>query len=182
MCFRARLSDMSTLAASHFVSRTSHVNGGSGSETRTNLGQMGLWNQPMTHNGLRSLSNLDMLRIKTRPNAVPRQAMKKADKTEGDQCVGKIVCGTGMNLVFVGAEVGPWSKTGGLGDVLGGLPPALAVCELLEFDPCFSFLWFSLTDFCAWWLISRLTGTVLWPYLHAMINTKMHGILVYWLR
>ncbi|KAH0975149.1 hypothetical protein GBA52_017048 [Prunus armeniaca] len=117
---------MSTLAASHFVSRTSHVNGGSGSETRTNLGQMGLWNQPMTHNGLRSLSNLDMLRIKTRPNAVPRQAMKKADKTEGDQCVGKIVCGTGMNLIFVGAEVGPWSKTGGLGDVLGGLPPALA--------------------------------------------------------
>ncbi|BBH03550.1 UDP-Glycosyltransferase superfamily protein [Prunus dulcis] len=126
MCFRARLSDMSTLAASHFVSRTSPVNGGSVSETRTNLGQMGLWNQPMTHNGLRSLSNLDMLRIKARPNAVPRQAMKKADKTEGDQCVGKIVCGRGMNLVFVGAEVGPWSKTGGLGDVLGGLPPALA--------------------------------------------------------
>ncbi|KAF6152419.1 hypothetical protein GIB67_038042 [Kingdonia uniflora] len=32
-----------------------------------------------------------------------------------------------MNLVFVGAEIGPWSKTGGLGDVLGGLPPAMAV-------------------------------------------------------
>ncbi|THU63785.1 hypothetical protein C4D60_Mb01t19500 [Musa balbisiana] len=31
-----------------------------------------------------------------------------------------------MNLVFVGAEVAPWSKTGGLGDVLGGLPPAMA--------------------------------------------------------
>lgn len=31
-----------------------------------------------------------------------------------------------MNLVFVGAEIGPWSKTGGLGDVLGGLPPAMA--------------------------------------------------------
>lgn len=31
-----------------------------------------------------------------------------------------------MNLIFVGAEVGPWSKTGGLGDVLGGLPPAMA--------------------------------------------------------
>lgn len=37
-----------------------------------------------------------------------------------------IDCGTGMNLVFVGTEVGPWSKTGGLGDVLGGLPPAMA--------------------------------------------------------
>ncbi|KAL2325260.1 hypothetical protein Fmac_024318 [Flemingia macrophylla] len=32
----------------------------------------------------------------------------------------------GMKLVFVGTEVAPWSKTGGLGDVLGGLPPALA--------------------------------------------------------
>ncbi|GFP95836.1 granule-bound starch synthase 1 chloroplastic/amyloplastic [Phtheirospermum japonicum] len=39
---------------------------------------------------------------------------------------GKIICGTGMNLVFVSTEVGPWSKTGGLGDVLGGLPPAMA--------------------------------------------------------
>ncbi|EPS70541.1 granule-bound starch synthase 1, chloroplastic/amyloplastic, partial [Genlisea aurea] len=32
----------------------------------------------------------------------------------------------GMKLVFVSAEVGPWSKTGGLGDVVGGLPTALA--------------------------------------------------------
>ncbi|KAF6170113.1 hypothetical protein GIB67_025802 [Kingdonia uniflora] len=31
-----------------------------------------------------------------------------------------------MNLVFVGAEVAPWSKTGGLGDGPGGLPPAMA--------------------------------------------------------
>ncbi|XP_050150514.1 uncharacterized protein LOC126625466 [Malus sylvestris] len=39
---------------------------------------------------------------------------------------GVIVCGSGMNLVFLGTEVGPWSKTGGLGDVLGGPPPAMA--------------------------------------------------------
>jgi granule-bound starch synthase len=33
---------------------------------------------------------------------------------------------TPLNIVFVSAEVSPWSKTGGLGDVVGGLPVELA--------------------------------------------------------
>lgn len=31
-----------------------------------------------------------------------------------------------LNIVFISAEVAPWSKTGGLGDVVGGLPVELA--------------------------------------------------------
>jgi len=31
-----------------------------------------------------------------------------------------------MNIVYVTSEVAPWSKTGGLGDVAGALPPAMA--------------------------------------------------------
>ncbi|KAG2676912.1 hypothetical protein I3760_12G073700 [Carya illinoinensis] len=119
---------MATVTGSHFVSRTSHASshGSSGSETKANLAQMGLRSQAMTHNGLRSLNKLDMLQMRTNAKAIAGQARSKVGNTQNDRPAGKIICGQGMNLVFVGAEVGPWSKTGGLGDVLGGLPPAMA--------------------------------------------------------
>ncbi|KAB1215553.1 Granule-bound starch synthase 1, chloroplastic/amyloplastic [Morella rubra] len=119
---------MATLTASHFVSRTSQVNshGSSGSETKANLAQMSLRAQAITHHGLRSLNKLDMLQMGTHSKAIAMQAQSKVRNTENDRCAGKIICGQGMNLVFLSAEVGPWSKTGGLGDVLGGLPPAMA--------------------------------------------------------
>ncbi|XP_050268822.1 granule-bound starch synthase 1, chloroplastic/amyloplastic [Quercus robur] len=115
---------MATVTTSHFVS-SSHVNchGTSRSESKANLG---LRSQAMTHNGLRSLNKLDMLKMRTQTKAIARPARSTVSKTEKDRPNGKIVCVQGMNLVFVGAEVGPWSKTGGLGDVLGGLPPAMA--------------------------------------------------------
>ncbi|MBA0616081.1 hypothetical protein Godav_016159 [Gossypium davidsonii] len=112
---------MATVTASHFVSRISH-----GAETKANLSQTGLRNQSMTHNGLRFLNKVDRLQVRTNAKAVARNAVKDEHPIANDKLSGKIICGTGMNIIFVGAEVGPWSKTGGLGDVLGGLPPAMA--------------------------------------------------------
>jgi len=50
-----------------------------------------------------------------KPLAVPHRAIR-----------GTKVTTAGLNLVFVSAEVTPWSKTGGLGDVVSGLPIELA--------------------------------------------------------
>eukprot|EP00922_Rhytidocystis_sp_ex-Travisia-forbesii_P021424 GHVS01031372.1.p1 GENE.GHVS01031372.1~~GHVS01031372.1.p1 ORF type:complete len:555 (+),score=80.63 GHVS01031372.1:225-1889(+) len=39
---------------------------------------------------------------------------------------GRTSCSAKYQIVFVASEVGPWSKTGGLGEVMDGLPTALA--------------------------------------------------------
>lgn len=80
----------------------------------------------MTHNGLRSLNMVDKLQMSSQSKAFATKAVKKVHATKTDKSSGQIICEHGMSMIFVGAEVGPWSKTGGLGDVLGGLPPALA--------------------------------------------------------
>ncbi|KAK6948024.1 Glycosyl transferase, family 1, partial [Dillenia turbinata] len=112
---------MATISASHLVSRASSSS--NVSELKGPLPQVGLRNQTMTHAGLRALNKLDMLRLKnTTAKAIAKQASRKNNNLPS----GTITCGHGMKLIFVAAEVGPWSKTGGLGDVLGGLPPAMA--------------------------------------------------------
>lgn len=102
------------------VTRSSRVNNGvaifaSKSEVkasdRLRVGKV----QMVVHEGLRVVHNAKVIGAKKTQNGNSRRL---------------VVCGAGMNLVFVGAEVGPWSKTGGLGDVLGGLPPAMVVCSL----------------------------------------------------
>ncbi|KAK9056097.1 hypothetical protein SSX86_027185 [Deinandra increscens subsp. villosa] len=67
--------------------------------------------QIAVHEGLRVVCNARVIRA----NGIQNMKSRKF-----------IVCGLGMKLIFVASEVGPWSKTGGLGDVLGGLPPAMA--------------------------------------------------------
>ncbi|KAM2647761.1 hypothetical protein TB1_000974 [Malus domestica] len=119
---------MATLTASSFSSTSSHVSYGtvsSGSNLKTGFKKMVSGKQTLTHKGLRALNSVDELRVRTMANSVARQARGKSVNSSR-KTSGVIVCGSGMNLVFLGTEVGPWSKTGGLGDVLGGLPPAMA--------------------------------------------------------
>lgn len=122
---------MATVTASHFVSSTSLVNNygaSSGSEAIASLCQITLKGQSMTHCGLRSFNMVDRLQRRSQAKAVTAKSSKGSpQKAPKVKPAGKIVCEKGMSLIFIGAEVGPWSKTGGLGDVLGGLPPALAV-------------------------------------------------------
>lgn len=121
---------MATVTASHFVSRTSLVNnhGASGSEANANLSQITLRGQSMTHCGLRSFNMVDRLQRRSQSKPVSAKSSKGSQQNAPKvKPAGKIVCEKGMSVIFIGAEVGPWSKTGGLGDVLGGLPPALAV-------------------------------------------------------
>ncbi|RLN13601.1 granule-bound starch synthase precursor [Panicum miliaceum] len=66
------------------------------------------------------------LSVRTSARAAPRQQSRRPQRG-GGRFPSLVVCAAaGMNVVFVGAEMAPWSKTGGLGDVLGGLPPAMA--------------------------------------------------------
>ncbi|KAI8569921.1 hypothetical protein RHMOL_Rhmol02G0315400 [Rhododendron molle] len=121
---------MASVNATCFLSRSSNVNTGGSftSESITNLAQMGLRNQTTAHSSLKSMNKLDSLQFRSNAKAlIPIQYRgKTGHRTNCHRPSSSIRCQSGMNIVFVGTEVGPWSKTGGLGDVLGGLPPAMA--------------------------------------------------------
>ncbi|XP_029119652.1 granule-bound starch synthase 1b, chloroplastic/amyloplastic isoform X2 [Elaeis guineensis] len=123
-------SSMAAAMASQFISNISHNNnGGAFSSFATMLSSRGiasLNNQTSVYNGLRSLNKMDSLGLPTKTRITLTQAKRRGFCHKNCRPWGVIICGIGMNLVFVGTEVAPWSKTGGLGDVLGGLPPAMA--------------------------------------------------------
>ncbi|KAL2336270.1 hypothetical protein Fmac_010716 [Flemingia macrophylla] len=114
---------MATLtASSNLVSGSSYVH----YRYESKAVAMGLRSlkQANTHSGLRIWNPMDELLSRNPIKINAAQAMRKGLQSKNVRPTGIIICG--MNLVFIGMEVGPWSKTGGLGDVLGGLPPALA--------------------------------------------------------
>ncbi|KAJ1408359.1 Starch synthase, catalytic domain [Sesbania bispinosa] len=109
-------------ASSNLVSRISHVHSGHESKVASIVLQS--LKQTNTYNGLRILNHVDELLNRNPIQTKAVQARKKGLQSKNVRPTGIIICG--MNLIFLGTEVAPWSKTGGLGDVLGGLPPALA--------------------------------------------------------
>lgn len=131
---------MAAVTASHFVLKSSNSFGGAfGCEPRAfQSGRLSCLANHATshHHGLRPQNRLDMLQMKPKAKTTSRRRLTPQNRRP----LMVVICESGMNMVFVTAEVAPWSKTGGLGDVLGGLPPALAVSTYDSLIFCFSLL------------------------------------------
>lgn len=118
---------MAAVMASRFISTSLNTKFGTAFESEPRVFQNiripYLRNGTAAYHGLRSQNMVDSVQMRT--NAKGSSWRGRSRWSHSPAAV--VLCGIGMNIVFVGVEMAPWSKTGGLGDVLGGLPPAMAV-------------------------------------------------------
>ncbi|XP_031496814.1 granule-bound starch synthase 1b, chloroplastic/amyloplastic-like [Nymphaea colorata] len=123
---------MATLNAAPLISGASYFNcvGACNSKVVPSANNAAVHRRPHLHRQkLKSYSGLRSFSVTNSQSdalAIQGHVAKTASKQESRRSKSVIECSGGMSLVFVSAEVSPWSKTGGLGDVLGGLPPAMA--------------------------------------------------------
>nr|CAD1830101.1 unnamed protein product [Ananas comosus var. bracteatus] len=108
---------MAIVCASQFVSKCLHAKYGTATDSKSRTFQnkkiADFKNQLAAHHGLRSQNFVDLLQMRTNVKAKSKQA-KKGSASAGRRPCAVVICGKGINIVFVGAEMAPWSKTGAL--------------------------------------------------------------------